>query len=188
MKNIFNSSEEEEALDEQKEAKVIKAFGLNTADLLIENGFGSLDAVYDASDEELLAVSGIGEGTLQTMREFLAKREKEGVSEETATTPSEVKPVSKKAKAAEEESAESSSAGKVSKADVPPGGGTAVRSLFPSALSFGETPSGKTYVWEGPGSQVNVAAEDLESVMERNGNAGRACCGGTHGHTYFELA
>jgi len=185
MNSIFGSNKEKE---ERQEEEVIKAFGLSTADLLIDNGFGSLDAISDATDVDLRAVSGIGEGTLRTIREFLAERENEGVSEESATTPAEVKPVSEKPEAAEEKIAESSSAGKVAKADVPPGGGTAVRSLWPSPVALTAEGSGRRYVWEEPGAQVNVAADDLEFVMGFNSNAGRACCGGTHGHIYFELA
>lgn len=184
-----------EATDAQEEAEVYTVFGNSLGGLLIENGYPSLNDVYEASDEELLQISGIGQSTLRSIRDHLAAHGFEGGSAESATTPAEVKPDATDAEAAEGEIAEPPSAEEAPVAaesastasDVAPEGAAAVRSLFPSTLRV-TAPSGQVYLWERSGVQVNVAAQDLEFVMGKNRNTGRACCGGSSGHRYFELA
>jgi len=171
--------------EEHDEDELFQHFGERVASLLIEYGFGSLELVRDATDEQLLAVSGIGGSTLVSIRETLAVLDEEaGVSEESATTPSEVKPDSMEAEAVEVGIADLASTDEALDA----GSGTVVvRSLWPSRLRV-TAPSGLSYEWSGGGDQVNVLATDIEFVMGKNRNEGRACCGSSGERIYFELA
>lgn len=190
---LFGGNDEEDdvmdELEEREEAKVREVLGDQLGDLLIEYGYRSLDAIKNATDEELEEISGIGTFTLrEKIRKPMELVEVEpGVSEEFATTPDEVKPDSTDAEAAEEENAETPSAEEAPVAEMAPEGAAAVRSVFPTDMKL-TGPSGAEYRWPKPGMQVVVAAEDMEFVMGKNRNAGRACCGGTRGHQYFELA
>ena len=175
-------------LDFQEEVDVdqlIQHFGDRVASLLIEYGFGSLDAVRDATDEQLLAISGIGGSTLVQIRETLAVLdENAGVVERPATTDSTVKPDSMEAEAVEVGIADLASTDEA----LPAGSGiVVVRSLWPSRLRI-TAPSGLSYEWSGGGDQVNVLATDIEFVMGKNRNEGRACCGSSGERIYFELA
>jgi hypothetical protein len=184
---LFGSDDVMDELEEKEEAKVREVLGEQLGNLLIEHGYGSLDAIREASDDELEDIPGIGTFTLrERIRKPLAEVEL-GVSEEFATTPSEVKPESTDAEAAEEEDAETASAEEARAEMAPEGPTTAVRSLWPQVIGL-TAPSGASYQWPNAGAQVNVAAEDVEFVMGKNRNAGRACCGGSSGHQYFELA
>ena len=70
-----------------------------------------------------------------------------------------------------------------------PQGEPAIRSLWPGTLIVSDAPSGATYQWDGAGSEVTVASEDVEFVMSRNrGGKERACCGSGGRRTYFEFA
>ena len=189
---LFGGNDEEDdvmdELDEMHEAALREVLGDQLGDMLIKNGYGSLDAIKFASDEELEDIPGIGTFTLrEKIRKPMKLAEDEpGVSEELATAPPEVKPDSTDAEAAEEENAETPSAEEAS-AEMAPQGAAAVRSVFPTDMKL-TGPSGAEYRWPKPGMQVVVAAEDMEFVMGKNRNAGRACCGGSSGHQYFELA
>ena len=70
-----------------------------------------------------------------------------------------------------------------------PQGEPAIRSLWPGTLIVSDAPSGATYRWDGAGSEVTVASEDVAFVMSRNrGGKERACCGSGGRRTYFEFA
>jgi hypothetical protein len=176
----------QDEMEERDEAEVYSVFGTIMGGRLIENGFMSLEEINDASDKDLTKISGIGKGTVKTIRKALAERGFGGVSEPEATPESEVKPDSEIAEAAEEEIAELSSA-EEAPAVMAPVGAAVIRSLFPAHLRL-TAPSGAVYEWVRSGVQVNVAAEDVEFVMGRNRNVGRACCGSSGERLYFELA
>jgi hypothetical protein len=181
------SNELDEYLEDltiQNEADVVDTFGDRIGTLLIEYGYDSLAEIREADDSELLDIVGIGESTLASIREKTAIP---GVSDQPATTESEVKPDNDEAEPAESEIAEPDSAEDALVTETPPiGGATAIRSLWPGRLKV-TAPSGTVYQWDDSGSQVNVAMEDVGFVMGKNRNAGRACCGGSGERTYFEL-
>jgi hypothetical protein len=193
MERFLGKTEEDDEIDhlaEMEEEKVVEAFGEKIGNLLIEYGYDSLSAISNATDDELLDISGVGEGWLRTIREYLEEDQPtdlSGVSEDSATDESEVKPVSIEAEAAEDSSAELSSAEEAVIADTAPMGATAViRSLWPQPIGM-TAPSGATYHWESSGAQVNVLAEDVQFVMGKNRKTGRACCGSSGERIYFEL-
>jgi hypothetical protein len=160
---------------------VIDAFGHRVGNLLIENGFDNLDLVRDATDDALLAISGIGTSTLVQIRAVL---DEAGVTERPATADSVVKPDSMEAEAVEVGIADLAS---TDEADLAGSGVVVIRSLWPSVLRL-TAPSGLTYQWNGGGDQVNVLATDIEFVMGKNRNVGRACCGASSERIYFEMA
>lgn len=175
-------NEELRVWEETDQDDVIERFGERVGNLLIEYGFGSLELVQEATDEQLLAISGIGTSTLVQIRALFD--ETAGVSERSATTDSEVKPDSMEAEAVEVGIADLASTGEAPLA----GSGTiAVRSLWPAHIKL-TAPSGLEYEWKSAGAQVNVLATDIEFVMGRNRNEGRACCGSSGERIYFELA
>jgi hypothetical protein len=179
---------EEDEIEQGDYMELKRVLGSSYADLLFENGYASVEDADAAPDSQLLAIRGIGEATLGEIRELIAQYMLEGVSVEDATPLTEVKPSTTDAEAAEGEIADAPSAVEASVAeDAAPVGATAVRSLFPSALKLA-APSGLVYEWPKAGSQVNVAADDLAFVMGKNRSTGRACCGGSGGRHYFELA
>lgn len=166
------------------ELDVVDALGDRIGNLLIEYGYVSLADIREADDSELLDIVGIGESTLASIREKTAIP---GVSDQPATTESEVKPVSIEAEPVESEIAEPDSAEEALVIEVPPiGGETAIRSLWPGSLKV-TAPSGAVYQWVKAGTQVNVAMEDVEFVMGKNRTTGRACCGSSGERIYFEL-
>lgn len=180
-------SEEDDYLDDvaiHNEEDVADVFGDRIGTLLIEYGYDSLAEIREADDSELLDIIGIGESTLASIREKTALP---GVSDQPATTESEVKPADIEAEPAEGAIAESLSAEDAS-VDVPPpiGGGMTIRSLWPARIKV-TAPSGNVYEWFNAGAQVNVAMEDVQSVMEKNRTTGRACCGDSGERIYFEL-
>ena len=188
----FNKNDEEE-LDERL---IYSMFGQATGDLLIGEGYETLELIENAPDEELLAINGIGQATLNVIRDRIPAREflneNAGVSEESATTPSEVKPDSMEAETAEAEHAEPAEAVEAPDAvgtlseNLDGGDLVPIRSLWPSRIVV-TAPSGTRYEWERGGSQVNVEAADVEFVMSKNRNAGRACCGSSGERIYFEI-
>lgn len=178
---------EDDYLDDvaiQNEHDVTDATGDRVGTLLIEYGYDSLAKIREADDSELLDIAGIGESTLVSIR---GKTALPGVSDRPATTESEVKPDRHEAEPAEDAIAETFSAEDAS-VDAPPpiGGGITIRSLWPARLKV-TAPSGNVYEWGDAGSQVNVAMDDVEFVMGKNRNAGRACCGDSGDRIYFEL-
>lgn len=188
MDDQDNFEEELDAIEERDHSVLIAHLGGNLGNLFIESGYDALEDIDGASDAQLRSIAGVGPATLSVVREAVARYMLEGVSEEPATVPSEVKPVSTDAETAEgAQIAEVPSADEAPVADAAPAGATAVRSLFPSTVRL-TAPSGSVYLWERAGTQVNVAAADLEFVMGKNRNTGRACCGGSGGRRYFELA
>jgi len=177
--------EELEFQQEMDEDEVLRYLGEYTGSLLLEYGFSSLDEVREASDEQLLAISGIGTGTLVKIRKTLAALdETEGVTDGPATAVSVVKPESVEAEAVEVGHADLASTDEVLDAGS---GVVIIRSLWPSRIKL-TAPSGLTYEWSGGGAQVNVLVTDIEFVMGKNRNAGRACCGSSGERIYFELA
>jgi len=168
--------------EEDEEIEVIERFGDRVGNLLVEYGFGSLDLIRDASDEALLGISGIGTSTLVQIRESL--NDDAGVTDRSATTDSVVKPDSMEAEAVEVRIADLAS---TDEAPLAGSGLVVVRSLWPSIIKL-TAPSGLEYQWSGAGDQVNVLATDIEFVLGRNRNVGRACCGASSERIYFELA
>ncbi|NGX44867.1 MAG: hypothetical protein K940chlam2_00007 [Chlamydiae bacterium] len=65
-------------------------------------------------------------------------------------------------------------------------GKTAIISVVPGIWKSETMPSGAKYVWSGPGAQVLVANEDVDSIMSRNSNKARECCG-SGGRIYFQI-
>lgn len=65
-------------------------------------------------------------------------------------------------------------------------GNVLVRGLWPGTVKI-VGPSGNQYVFEA-GQVQEVAPEDVEHLMSKNHNAGRACCGGESERYFFELA
>jgi hypothetical protein len=108
---------------------------------------------------------------------WVSEIEAAGVSEEVSTASKEVKP---------DVSTESAPSGAL--AEAPEGGdpenGTWIRSVWPGTLKI-EGPSGRTYVWSSAGARLFVEDDDVEAIMGKNRNTGRACCGGSPGKTYF---
>lgn len=49
-----------------------KRLRANVADILIANNYTTFDRIYFATDEELLQLDGIGQGTVQTLRSLFA--------------------------------------------------------------------------------------------------------------------
>lgn len=184
-------SEEDDYLNDvaiHNEEDVLDAFGDRIGTLLIEYGYDSLAEIREADDSELLDIVGIGESTLASIREKTALP---GVSDQPATTESEVKPVEIEAEPAEGAIAETPLAEDASVDVAPPpiGGGITIRSLWPGRLKV-TAPSGNVYEWFNAGSagaRVNVAMEDVLFVMGKNRTTGRACCGGSGERIYFEL-
>ncbi|MCK5547451.1 MAG: hypothetical protein KAI64_00440 [Thermoplasmata archaeon] len=175
----------QEVIEEQveyDELNVIEWFGERVGTLLVENGFANLDTVREASDDALLAISGIGASTLFMIHKVL--NEEAGVTDRHATTDSVVKPDSVEAEAVEAEIADIAS---TDEADIAGSGTIAIRSLWPSPIRV-QAPSGLAYLWSGGGDQVNVLATDIEFVLGKNRNVGRACCGDSSERIYFELA
>ncbi len=50
-------------------SEVINAYGEKVGKLLIDAGYASLSSVAEAEDEDLLAIGGIGKGTLKALRD-----------------------------------------------------------------------------------------------------------------------
>lgn len=72
---------EEEVEEEVVEEAVFEGVGTRTANALTEAGFGSFEELEGLSDEEILAIDGIGNAGLEEIREHVARPE---VSEETS--------------------------------------------------------------------------------------------------------
>ena len=191
-----NDNELDEHLEDtamMEENKIVDLLGIHLGNLLIKHGYVSTVEILEADDSEILDILGVGQSSLDLIRTKIGgvfrseDSEVPGVSDQPATTESEVKPVSIEADPAESEIAEPDSAEDASVYATPPiGGVTTIRSLWPGRLKV-TVPSGTVYQWEDSGSQVNVAMEDVKFVMEKNRNAGRACCGGSGKRIYFEL-
>lgn len=183
-----NDNEIDEYLEDVEitnEKGVTDLLGDHLGNLLIEYGYTSIAEIREADDSELLDISGVGKGMLAFIRENTT--EVPGVLDQPATTESEVKPVDTEAEPAESEIAEPDSAEEALVDVAPPiGGAMPIRSLWPGRLKV-TAPSGTVYEWDVAGTQVNVAMEDVGFVMEKNRNAGRACCGGSGERIYFEL-
>nr|NIM22356.1 hypothetical protein [Candidatus Latescibacterota bacterium]NIO78560.1 hypothetical protein [Candidatus Latescibacterota bacterium] len=64
--------EEMEHLEEIDEETIIVRLGEHIGNLLIEHGYSHIEYVREASDEELLDISGIGRSTLKIIRDTLA--------------------------------------------------------------------------------------------------------------------
>jgi hypothetical protein len=177
-------------LYDPNEELVLARFGAHVGTLLIDNGYGSLAAVRRARDRDLRKITGIGDSTLDMIRarqvESYVPDEDVGVSEDTATVESEVKP-STEAEAVEGGHADAPPTAEATAAPVDWTGVVAVRSLWPAAVKL-VGPSGHEYFWPRAGAVINVTAEDVEFVLSRNRKKGRACCGGDTERIKFELA
>lgn len=182
--------DEMDEIEERDEDKVLARFGNHVGSLLIEHGYGSLEEVRKAKDRDLRKITGIGGGTLSMIRirqeESYVPDEDVGVSDDTATVDSEVKP-STEAEAVEGSYADAPSTAEATPTPVSPTGVVAIRSLWPAAVKL-IGPSGSEYFWPRAGAEVNVIAEDVEFVLSRNRKKGRACCGGDTERIKFELA
>ena len=64
----------------------------------------------------------------------------------------------------------------------------AIQSIHSGTVIAGPAPSGASYVWESPGVVVDVAAEDVDWVMAKNGSKGHDCCGSGGPPVYFQMA
>jgi len=64
----------------------------------------------------------------------------------------------------------------------------AIQSIHAGKIVAGPAPSGASYVWESPGSMVQVAAEDVDWVMAKNGSKSHDCCGSGGPPVYFQMA
>lgn len=172
---------------------ILARFGSHVGGLLIENGYLTLEKIREAKDKDLRKIPGIGGGTLSMIRsrqeDSYVLDEDVGVLDDTATVESEVKPESAEAEAVEGGYAEvpSTVEANVTSAPVDWTGAVAIRSLWPAAIKL-TGPSGTEYFWPRAGAEVNVIAEDVEFVLSRNRNTGRACCGGSTERIKFELA
>ena len=64
-----------------------------------------------------------------------------------------------------------------------------IRSKLPATITSrgGELPSGKVYVWEGAGSEVEVDRRDVDVLLSKR-RGGSGCCGGDGSYSLFELA
>lgn len=89
-----------------------------------------------------------------------------------------VKPVKSEARAVERDAA---------RLDGPGSAETPVVSLVPGILHIRNAPSGASYRWEGPGTEVQVRQEDVEYLLSFNHGGARACCGGGAERVYFQL-
>jgi hypothetical protein len=187
------------------EVEIVNLFGERVGEILIEAGFGELQEIRDSDDDDLLEIDGIGVSTAAMIRQKLADREKEeeavetfemeieveedlpGVLETEATSDPEVKPVEVEAEAAEEVIAEESSAEEAVAEYAPAmGPNVAIQSLWPARMKV-VAPSGSEYFWPKAGSVTHVMASDVEFVMSKNRNVGRACCGASAERIYFQI-
>lgn len=66
----YPSSEEVRMTDEGlTRSEVINEFGEALGNMLLEGGYSSLSAILEATDEDLLAIEGLGPAKLKTIRE-----------------------------------------------------------------------------------------------------------------------
>ena len=188
--NEYHDEDEEFAdLDAEHEDKLREVLGEHIGNILIEHGYGSLESIKFADDAEILDIHGIGTSTLGIIRESVRSALNVGVSDRSATTDSEVKPSNEEADPAEGEIAEPSSAVDAAVVGFADSqfGNVAIRSLWPARIRV-TAPSGLEYIWPSAGSLVVVLAADIDFVLGKNRNVGRACCGGSSERIYFELA
>lgn len=187
-----------------KEIDIVELFGDRIGELLIEAGFGDLQEIRDSDDDDLLEIEGIGTASAGLIRQKLADREQEdaiggeeleyetgmvlpGVSEPEATPDPEVKPVEIEAEPAEESIAEDDSAVEAVAEEAPAvGPNIAIQNLWPVRMKV-VAPSGIEYFWSKAGDVQHVMAGDVEFVMSKNRNVGRACCGANAEKLYFKI-
>lgn len=187
-----------------KEIDVVELLGDRIGELLIEAGFIDLDAIHDADDDDLMKIEGIGTASAALIRQKMADKEQEnaieveeleyetgmvlsGVSEPEATSAPEVKPVEIETETAEGSIAEDSSAVEVVAEEAPAmGPNVAIQNLWPTRLKI-VAPSGTEYMWLRAGDVQHVMAGDVEFVMSKNRNVGRACCGANAEKLYFKI-
>ena len=131
---------------------------------MVLKGFGRDDDDYPASDEDAVAVG-------------------ESVAGEDATPPEAVKRSTRGKK-----SKKSKAAPVAKETAAPASKTTAIASVWPGRVTAKGCPSGASYVWIETGSVVQVAAEDVDTVMGKNRSGTRECCGASTEVIYFVLA
>lgn len=112
------------------------------------------------------------------------------VDEERAATPSRssVKR-SSRGRSRKTKAAATAAPAPVPRADLPSAQASrAIQSIFGGMIVAGPAPSGATYAWSEAGSVVQVAADDVDWVMAKNGNRADQCCGSSGPPVYFRLA
>ncbi len=62
----------------------------------------------------------------------------------------------------------------------------AIQSVYSGAV-IASVSSGASYRWDKPGDIVQVAESDVDSVMKKNGDGTRECCGSSSLPVYFVL-
>ncbi len=111
----------------------------------------------------------------------------ESVTEREVATPPKVVKSSTRSKKPKRKTTRGKATKKVIKAaKVEAPKTVAIQSVYPGAV-IANVSGGASYRWERPGDIVKVAESDVDSVMKKNGDGTRECCGSSSLPVYFVL-
>jgi cytoskeletal protein RodZ len=117
----------------------------------------------------------------------LPEAEDESMSDSAEVSLEEPEPVAEKKKPAVKSRAKK--AKRKPSATKAPASARPVRSIYPGVIVVSTgMPSKASYRWSEIGAVVQVAEEDVDVVMAKNGSGARECCGSSSLPVYFEFA